>query len=286
MPPPRKIPTPQAGKPGGTAARFLRVDILQNLEEGSWWEDFIETKCPRLAWARAAVCSCSGFGGETGQPDNQCPVCSGKGYRYFKPQSYVFSESVAALGEFSPLQQRILEESHAVPIRGWMAGLSSDPTIYQAMGPTASGSTLLTVRPGNRLGYYDRITSIDEVSVFSEIVEVEAGLPLSLRYPPLQIELCSSLDKVFVEDEDFSLVDGVVAFFPNREPAPGTRLSMFYLYNPVWVVQEFPNLFRSSLVSKKIANPETPEGTLVALPMRAMLRLEYLPTPPKGPEPS
>ena len=270
------VKTPAAGKPGGAASRFLRVDFRPTDE----FDSLIETKTPRLGWARATLCPCVGLNDQTKQLDPSCPQCNGLGWAYFRPPTY--SVNTETLGTFTKEQQATLNRAEAVAIRGLMISVESDPDMFRVLGSWSFGSAKLTVRGQNRLGYYDRIISIDESIVRSETTEADGSGKVKLKYLTTGVNDLRSLTTQY-DDTDVELVDGEVIWKPGVEPATGTRLSVNYLFHPVWVVLQHLHVVRTSLARYK-APPktlQTPEGDNISLPVQAVVRLEHLDLTPK-----
>lgn len=271
---------PVGGLPGGDASRFLRVDFsTAGGDEFSQFESLIETKCPRLGWARAADCPCTGINAQTTTPDPVCPSCNGLGWRYFRPNEYVVDE--AQLGPLDVLQQGILDKMRGVVIRGLLTGIATSPDIFQVLGKWALGSSMLSVRPRNRLGYYDRIVQLDEVTPFCEkhaVTEDSDFLPT--RYPIHSVNFLGSLAQEFTDDDVELLEDGTVRFKATKKPETGTVVSINYMHHPAWVVIEYVNTQRTSLIKFRKAAPQTPQGDTLDLPIRVMVRREYLPMDP------
>lgn len=272
------------GLPGGDATRFLRVDFrTEGGDQYSSFESLIETKTPRLAWARATICPCKGFNDQTGQTDPSCPVCNATGWAYFRPQQYVVDE--ARLGSFDPLQQALLEASNAVVIRGFFANISATPDMFQALGNWAFGSATLTVRPANRLGYYDRITQIDEVAVFSEVVVVD-GPVVKTRYPVRWLNYCMAVATAYGNDDLVLYDDGTLRWRPGKQPTAGTRVSVHYMHHPTWVMIEYGNLVRTSLIKFRKPVVATPDGDILDLPIKVIMRREHLQLDPERAAPA
>jgi hypothetical protein len=181
-------------------------------------------------------------------------------------------------GPLDEEQRALVVRNNAMVIRGIPMGLSSQPDMFAALGPWARGSVMFTVRPENKLGYYDRLAYLDDVMPFSELVVSAAGTTLKTRYPVNCINALLSETQTF-GDADVELRDGVVTWLAGRAPPAGTRLSISYLCHPVFVVLEYPHLIRvTNRVAKKPRSAQaTPAGDFHRLPMQVLARLEYLP---------
>lgn len=269
-------PYPVAGEP---TVKFARVDFRSaGNTEFSEFEALIETKCPRIAWARATICSCKGFNDQTDQTDPDCPECNGLGWRYYRPADYVVD--AANLGALDALQTALLEKARACVVRGLFTGIGTQPDIFQVLGKWAMGSAMLTLRPGNRVGYYDRFIQLDVIEPFSEVLEDAGVASPKTRYPVHRLNFMASLDKVFTEDDVILYDDGTLGWKPGRQPDSGTRVTVSYMHHPVWVVIEYVNANRTSLVKFKKADVDTPSGDTQHLPIRVLVRREYLPMDP------
>lgn len=263
---------------GSTTPKFARVDFRTTSDTATEFEELIETKCPRLGWARATICSCKGFSDQTDQTDPDCPACNALGWRFFRPKEYVVDEDT--LGPLDALQAAILEKAKAVVIRGLTTGIGVQPDIFQTLGKWALGSTLLTVRPNNRVGYFDRIIQLDVVEPFSEVIDTDGSSVIQTRYPVHSLNFIASLAAEFGDDEITLFDDGTLGWKAGSIPEAGTRITIHYMHHPVWVVMEFVNANRTSLVKFKKNVVETPAGDTQHLPVRVMLRREYLPADP------
>jgi hypothetical protein len=267
---------PVAGEP---TTKFARVDFrAAGDSEFTEFEALIETKCPRLGWARATICSCKGFNDQTDQTDPDCPKCNGLGWRYFRPVDYAVDAST--LGALDALQTALLEKANAVVIRGLTTGIGTQPDIFQVLGKWALGSAMLTVRPGNRVGYYDRVVQLDVVEPFSEVIEDAGVATPKTRYPVHSLNFAATLDTELSNDDIILYEDGTLGWKTGKQPPSGTRVTLSYMHHPVWVVIEFVNANRTSLVKFKKSEVLTPSGDTQALPIRVMLRREYLPADP------
>lgn len=270
---------PVGGLPGGDASRFMRVDFrTAGGDEFSEFESLIETKTPRLGWARASICSCKGFNDQTDQFDPNCPVCNAQGWRYFRPTEYVVN--VEQLGALDPLQSALLEKANAVVIRGLMTGIATQPDIFQALGKWALGSSMLSIRPANRVGYYDRIIQLDVIEPFSEVIEDAGVANPKTRYPVHSLNFIGSLTQEFTNDDVILYDDGTLGWKAGKQPPKGTRVSLSYMHHPVWVVLEYVNANRTSLIKFRTPTTQTPQGNTQHLPIRVLIRREYLPMDP------
>lgn len=268
------IGLPPQVKEGGKRVDFKALNSANDTD----FDFLIETKCPRYGWARASLCPCVGFNGETDQPDPKCSTCSATGWLYFKPQDYVSSDET--IGSLDDAQNELLTKANAVVIRALLVNATSKPDIFAVLGRWALGSSMATVRAGNRLGYYDRLIGLDDEMVFSEVVETDGTSTTLLRYPAVDFNVVQSETTVYTDDDLAVDAAGNIAWVTGKEPAAGTKISVHYNCHPVWTVMEHTKLSRTSLVKQKKANPATPAGDLLVLPPQALVRLEHLPLDP------
>jgi len=261
---------PIVGKPGGIGSKFLRVDY----RPGTVFDSLIETKTARIAWARATICPCRGFNSKTEQLDPGCPSCNGLGWAYFRPAKYVVDPDT--LGVLSDEQKAVVEKANAVVVRGAMSSLETDPDMFRALGNWVFGSARLTLRGENKPGYYDRVISIDESAVYSEVI-ASGGPTLRTKYPVVSLNRLATLTTAFT-DKDVELVAGVITWKAGKEPASGTLITANYNCHPVWVVQSHVHVIRSSLAEFKMPKSklQTPMGNLLILPVQVLVRLEHL----------
>lgn len=257
-----------------------RADFQKlNTEGDSAFDLLIETKTPRYAWSRSALCPCLGPNAQTTQPDPQCELCKGNGWLPFRPVGYAVDE--AKVGELSPLQNAIVESTQAVVIRALVVGASAEPNIFAVLGKWALGSASVTVRAGNRLGYYDRLVALEpeETIPYCEVLTVGSSTPdLRLRYHVVGLNLVRSVDTVYSQ-ADFTLSeDGrTLAWRVGRIPVSGTRVVVHYLAHPTWVVQEYSKVNRVSVTALKLRKRrDSPPGDIIRLPAQYIARLEHL----------
>lgn len=235
--------------------------------------DKIEAHGVRLGWSRAGACPCrDATKGATRRPDPLCALCRGTAVFYFGPKGYVPPDTIGK--PLDAIQKRLLARDDGAVIRGIIGKAFNEQDLYDQFGNWSWGDTLVSVRPENQLGYFDRLVNLDAESVFSEAIDQPALLangrpaPLILRYPAIRVFGVRTLTERL--DGRFDVVAGDVLWDPRRAPAAKTRMSVTYAMHPVWVVDEFPNLIRAS---------QDADGNPVNLPVRAKVKLDFLPNP-------
>jgi len=254
------------GLPAGVKEAGRRVDFRV--------DDFtlmVETKGYRLAWTRTALCPCAPVNDQTKQADPNCPICEGAGWIFFRPEEGTINEKT--VGKLTDLQKKILG-TDATVIRGIMTGITGEKQPWDPVGPRLEGMASCTVRAENKLGYYDRLTNLDAVVTYAQLIE--AASPLVLRYPAAAMNLLRSTDTTYVAGTHFNLVEGDVVWETGMAPATGTLLSAHYLCHPTWRVINHPHMLRVTPVKKKQAKPLTPQGEPVDMPINAVVKYEWL----------
>lgn len=259
------------GLPDGVKEAGRRVDFRP--------DDFtlaIETKGYRIAWSRAAPCPCDSVNDQTQQPDPNCDVCEGSGWFYFAPSEPIGDPA----GQLTDLQNAVVQRYKAGIIRGIMTMGTAQYDPYNKAGNWKDGQMNLTVRPENRLGYYDRIVNLDSEIVYAETLDAGPASvdTLNLRYDCVKINVLRSLDTVYEPEVDYTLELGDIKWKPGKQPTEGTRLMAHYHTYPVWLVTEHPHTVRGTpqKFKKPKAKLTTPQGDHVALPIQALVRYEFL----------
>jgi hypothetical protein len=262
------------GLPAGVKESGRRVDFRV--------DDFdaqVEIKGYRLAWSRAALCPCVPVNDQTEQPDPNCTDCKGKGWFYFTPSLATTDRLV--VGDLDDLQTRLISSNKSAVIRGLMTGITNQPEPYDPLGRRLMGVMNLTVRPENRLGYYDKIVNLDSTIVYTEILDVEdPTAALETRYPVVQINLLRSIDQVYTAPTDFTVTEGRIIWNVGGQgattPAAGDRLVAHYLCHPTWLVAEHPHAVRLTQITRKVKKPTTPVGNPTHMVIQAMVKYEFL----------
>ncbi len=239
--------------------------------------DLIEARGTRIGWARAAACPCE-LNTETNQPSFDCPRCNGLGWFYFGPAGYSPPEDVGLL---TTLQQAILTEDGAAVIRGLVQRIGQTEKSYTVVGPWETGELMVSVRPQNKIGHYDRITLLDAVITFDQVLEIpnNGTLIMPLRYRAVAVNAIFSTTERYTEDVDFT-VDalGRVAWLttgPTGIPY-GQRVSVHYLTHPTYLITNRPHAMRQTSKYRREQPRITPLGNPQELPLQGQIQLEFL----------
>jgi len=256
------------GIPAGLKEEGKRVDFKP--------DDYallIETKGYRISWERSAQCPCTGNNDQTDQADPNCSLCSGKGWIQFKPVGAVVNDLI--IGELTTLQTKVIGTNGAV-VRGVMSGIVNTMKPWDKVQARLEGTLQVSVRSENKLGYWDKLTNLDAVVVYSQLLDSSGTLTDTLRYLADGINLLRSDTTTYVEGTDFNLVDGDIVWVSGQEPAADSRLVCHYLTHPTWRVIEHPHAMRVTPVKFKTAKPTTPQGDPRDLPVQAVVKYEWL----------
>lgn len=262
------------GLPANTKDR-PRVDF-----SASAHEVFIEQHGVRVAWSKSASCPCAGDNDQTRQPGINCPLCNDQpGYIYFRPEDYVVDEE--RVGELDDVQKFLVNRasSPAVIIHGLIQGIGRSEATYDRLGQWVEGTISVSIRKDNRVGYYDRLTLLDQLVTYSEIIlSGAADVPINLRFPGMRMEFVRTEAKVMERDTDYFLNNvGQLCFQAASQPPKGTKISVTYLHRPQFLVWEHLHAVRATKVNTKLGRKgKTPLGDPQLLPLQALAKLEFL----------
>lgn len=250
----------------------IRTDFTTRI-----FDNAIEQKGARIVWSRGTVCPCEGLNAQTEQTDPDCELCDGRGWHFFGPKDYTPPEKA---GELDDLQRALIAKDGGAVIRGILIGIGLQQDPVTQLGAWLFGSASLTVRPENKLGYYDRIVHLDSLISFSQILRTgNAAEPIKTRFLVRAVNLLRSVERRYDEGADFTIELGVIRWIPGRAPSAGTRITVHYLCHPQWLVIEQPKVLREETSKAKGRKRVAPVGEPVPLPVQAMIKLEFLVTP-------
>lgn len=255
---------PVLGVPEGEKQAGQRVDFKPKK-----FDLLIETKGYLLAWERATVCPCAPVSPQTEQPDPNCPLCGGSGWFYFTSEQSNVSEYV-----LDEVQTELA--SGKMLIRGVITSIANMPNPLDKMGNWVAGTMNLTVRPENKLGYWDRIVALDSQIVFSEILDADGTDVTETRYLVTGMNMLRSSTTLYKLGTDFALDKGKISWYAGKAPGSGERLAIHYLCHPTWLVTEHPHAARTTSVLFKTPSPKTPTGDPRDLPVQALVKYEFL----------
>lgn len=255
-----------AGLPEGVKEAGRRVDFRP--------DDFtlaIETKGYRLAWKRSCYCPCASVNDQTEQPDPNCTLCKSTGWILFDP--YITPDP-AITGVLTDLQKIVVGTGGV--IMGIQHSIFGKDNPFDQVVRRLEGKTNISVRPENKLGYYDQLINLDTTIVYAQPAESDGNTTLKVRYPVLGMNFLRSEATVFVDGTDFQITDGDIEWLITP-PAADTKLVMHYLTYPHWRVIEHPHFTRATLRKFKTATPTLPAGNPEDLPVQALCQYDFLP---------
>lgn len=211
----------------------------------------------------------------TKEPRPDCSLCEGKGYFYYATQDI---EALALDAQFNPER-------------------------FALYGERATGMIRFTFLPEHMPGWLDRITLLDSVAQYNEVITKGSSAIESTRYPiqtrsvvvgtaadntvaeTIQVrtlyvrkanaqgvvtgsELVESTDFVVTSD---GKIDWTLGVGLGTAPATGERYSVSYFMHPVYVVKSLPYTQRNNYSTKKSATEFVQE-----MPVLADAWLEWL----------
>lgn len=197
-----------------------------------------------VTWEKAAYCPNRGAISRREHKIN-CTLCDGSGFVYFD----------------------------ATDTRMLMTSMNLNQS-FNAFGRWDSGTQMVTALPEMRLHPYDKLTLLNGVVRFQELLRRQPGtLRDRPKYTPLCIEYLSWVDRdgalaTFEEDVDFTIdSSGFLVWSTQvRRPDDNQLYSIAYTYRPQYVVVELMHQHRDSTI----------DGVHYEFPVQAMAKLEYL----------
>lgn len=265
MPTIKQAPAGTVGLPPDTKEQGKRVDFQPNE-----FSLAVETKGYRVVWKRAAYCPCVPVNDQTEQSNPNCSVCEGSGWLLFEPVAAVTDKK--KIGALDDLQTSTVQGGAV--IHAIMSGIAAHDTPYDQAFRRIEGTSNVTPRAENKLGYHDQLINLDATLVYSQILKTSGGATDKSRYPIVLMNLIQSETQVYGSPGDFNIVNGEIAWVTT--PPKDTRLTLHYLTYPHWRVVEHPHMTRHTMVKFKNPNPATPRGDPTDLPVQAIAKLEFL----------
>lgn len=260
---------PVLGLPSGEKEAGQRVDF-----KPSKFDMVIETKGYLLAWTRSVKCPCDPLTTKTEQPDPNCTLCSGKGWIQFGYEVGT-TPDWDKIGDIGDIEKKIITDNSAFVIRGIITSVQAEYNPFDKIGNWTGSSMLLTVRPENKVAYWDRIVVLDSEIAFSQILTADGTTVLTAKYPIIGVNYLRSESTIYEPDADFVLDDeGGITWLANT-PVSGTRLGIHYLCHPTFRLTQHPHSLRTTSQKFKTQTPKTPMGDPRSLPIQAMMRYEF-----------
>lgn len=269
-------PSLATGLPPDVKETRVRADL--RVKE---FERAIYSKGYRVFWSRAAICPCLN-NEQTKQPDPLCPLCTGRGWTYFLPVLSVGNTGMDDYG--NPVEFN--QNRDGVLIYAVMTQAGKEPQAYEKFGQFVFGTVKVTTQWMNRMGYRDRLTHLDSLMCWSQHVEVktdyQASIPIThgmnphgLRYPVVAVHMIRDLNRIYQENEHWSLnPDGTIRWL-TRDLRRGQLLSVTYDMHPVYIVIDHVFAVRDSPTQKALKATNRADQHQ-KFPVHAMARLDYL----------
>ncbi len=186
-----------------------------------------------LLHEKANMCTCF----RNGQPSPNCDYCKGTGWVY-KTSS---------------------------DIKAIMTGVGKNIE-FGRDGFGRVGTVNITTLSDVRLAYRDRLTLLDGRIIYVENIEDIISTTKELKYAVLDIEELYTIDKIFVKDTDYNVVDNKLVWLTNIPE----QYSVRYITYPRWIILNFPNIIRGAQTKVK-----RPQIVYSELPVKAIAKLEF-----------
>lgn len=231
-----------------TRAQFRQIEFQRAIMQHGYY----------LVWSKAVICPC--INPATKQVQINCSSCDGSGFFYTDPMR----------------------------IRGIMTALERNQRVFEKFGAWVEGTSNLTVEPMYRIGYRDRIEMSDSVMPFSELFQKGDRRGLRSQLPDRHDSLRFRIERITrviwkPEGEDPQALeegyhfevssDGWIHWLEAGENLvlDGDYLSAVYEYHPIYLVMSHQHAVRDGIVETKV-----PEQAVIALPVQAVVKLDYL----------
>lgn len=234
----------QVGVPSGSIPGPFQQPITFDVDE---FTALLTQHGHDVLWEKSSYCPNRHGPNPQGDHDISCNICNSSGFIFFDCQ-----------------QTRMLIQS------------ASLEDMYRQYGRWDNGQVMVTSLPGARLHYWDRITLLNVVGRFSEILRRQPDTDYdSPKYTPLSVLYLAYVDRNgdLVEldpADDIELqTNGQVRWmrdFPNR-PDGEQMYTIVYTYNPVYVID---NLIHAHRTDRTVGDVET------EFPTQATAKLDFI----------
>lgn len=234
----------------------------------------------RVHWSRGLECPCR-LNNETRTADPSCKVCGADGYFYVKPHNSYRVDKYNCEPVFA-------DTDDAVATQVLIQSVTKDPQVFEKFGEWIFGTVRITPFSFARVDYRDRLTLVDSVTTFRQMVFIPAGgtIPFSarkkdperrMRYKVLCVREAYIVDgetKADITELVKEDAAGGLTFDPSLTPE--TLVTVSYDYHPALIVLDHVYAWRDMLQHNK---QPAPVGKNAYLPHHAMARLDFLVTP-------
>jgi hypothetical protein len=193
----------------------------------------------KVLWERSMLCSC--LSEDSGQPDFNCLSCYGKGYVYFGSK-----EIKAVVSSMSGKKDHI------------------------PVGLLDVGTTMMTTRSMDRVGFRDRITFLDMKTSYSQVVTFTDNPDgEALKYDCVEMVSIRVLGSE-ISETDYTIEGNRIKFVPGLM-SYGERFSVLMMVRPAYIVIDMPHELRGQYIKFNHA-----EDTWYELPKQHMIKREDL----------
>lgn len=206
------------------------------------YDDLIKQKGMKCDWEQAVVCQC--ISEDSGQPDFNCPLCNGSGFRFLPPK----------------------------PIRVLATSFNSNVTV-DTLSMREPGTAYITPPSSIIMGYHDRLIFTDFSCKYSETIRFQSGSVYSSRtYRNIKEILFLILDDNAYElGVDFRVSDDnyhIQWLDPTTFPE-GSPVSLLYMTTPCYLVIDLLHELRATYIERKV-----PQETFKEFPKQYQVRRE------------
>lgn len=151
---------------------------------------------------------------------------------------------------------------------------------YYAYGRYDTGKQMITAYPEHKLNFWDRITAIESIAEFKQLLLRQPGTSLRDRpkYDALEVVMLQWVDrtralKTFTAPTDFDVdsVTGEIVWKGANRPDDNSYYTVLYKYHPQYLVIDLPHHIRDS----RVLSP-TGEDKQWEFPVQAVAQLSYM----------
>lgn len=227
----------------------IGLDIVPRVDlHESKFSQAIEEKGYKVVWEKAISCPCNKASQKvTDATDLDCPLCKNKHYIYFNPiEIKCLMTSLTRRGELSQDGQWLL------------------------------GTYMVTTKPENKFGVYDRLRFVDTTASYTEaLVKGTANGSDQLRFPAVSVELpIEDIDgNTYVYGTDFGVnASGNIIWggFSGSQPSTGKTYGVRYITHWQMLIVDFPHDQRATYVQQQSSVP-----VYSPLALQAVGKLEF-----------
>lgn len=239
-------------------AQIVIQDVLRGVHfDTEATSQLVDEHGYNLTWEKSQFCPCRNK--DTGQPNFNCGLCSGRGYLYFDTKC----------------------------IRGIVTSLAASKAMKEAyvMGDWILGRASLTIKAEDAVSFRDRVTNNESLIRFAELFNFKVTtLSYPQRYPVVEVLIMRTIEETFVFGTDFTVDDdGVIQFLSTSTilPPADTPVSVLYTCHPTWIVMEHLHIIRdvqveAAAVGEEVVKLSPFRLATATMPRQMVIELDYL----------